>query len=146
MSKSRARSVARKVWIERHGNPVCKECSASPADVHHVDGNYYNNEDSNHKPLCRKCHIAYENSIRCWVNNGERADRILRADFSNWINLGWSPGRKKKEAKKPKVFKYHEHGKERYRRGCRCPECFKAYREYHRVKQNVWYKKHFKSA
>jgi hypothetical protein len=90
----RARAVARALWIERHGViPVCSECSCKKADIHHRDGDVWNNKDSNHKPLCRSCHIRYENSIRCWITDGKVDRRVL---FKSKIQLGWHRGRKRK--------------------------------------------------
>lgn len=63
-SKSGLRRIARKIYISRHGEPSCRKCGCLPADVHHRDGNMGNNEDSNHLPLCRSCHITHHNHER----------------------------------------------------------------------------------
>ena len=54
---------ARKIYVEKHGEPVCRICEKVPADVHHKDGNRMNNADENHDPLCRSCHVALENHL-----------------------------------------------------------------------------------
>lgn len=63
ISKKKLAYRARKIYIERHGNPVCRVCGKTPADVHHKDGNPINNDDFNHDPLCRSLHIALENRL-----------------------------------------------------------------------------------
>lgn len=62
-SNHRLNAIAREIYIERHGNPICSKCGEPNADVHHKDGNRKNNVDENHDPLCRSCHISHENRI-----------------------------------------------------------------------------------
>jgi len=47
--------------------PLCRECSKAgtitPAtDVDHIDGNSFNNYDSNLAPLCKPCHTRKTNA------------------------------------------------------------------------------------
>lgn len=37
-------------------NPSCNKCSKKAVNVHHIDGNTYNNELKNLEALCRSCH------------------------------------------------------------------------------------------
>jgi hypothetical protein len=62
MSKTRLRVRARKLWIQRHKGQLPMCWCGKPADIHHVDGDPTNNSPSNHEPLCRSHHVAYENS------------------------------------------------------------------------------------
>jgi len=42
-------------------NYECGECGLTEnLEVHHIDGDFTNNEKSNLKYLCKKCHIEYE--------------------------------------------------------------------------------------
>lgn len=61
-SNHRLNGIARNIYIERHGEPICMKCG-NPADVHHKDGNRKNNADENHEPLCRACHTAHHNRL-----------------------------------------------------------------------------------
>ena len=64
VSRSRLRGIARLIYIERHGVPVCQNCGATPADVHHINEDANDNSDKNHKPLCRSCHTTEHNLAR----------------------------------------------------------------------------------
>ena len=60
-SDSSTRSRARRLWIGRNGQgPLC--WCGEPADVHHKDGDRFNNEPENHETLCRSHHVSLENS------------------------------------------------------------------------------------
>lgn len=60
LHKHRLSAIARQIYIERHGEPICRICGKK-ADVHHKDENPENNRDENHDPLCRSCHTAHHN-------------------------------------------------------------------------------------
>jgi hypothetical protein len=62
-TKAALNAIARRLWIERHGGlrPSCTQCGFSPADIHHEDGNRFNNSPENLIPLCRSHHVALEN-------------------------------------------------------------------------------------
>ncbi len=62
-SNNRLHTIARNIYILRHGEPICKKCGSSPADVHHKNENIKDNTDKNHIPLCRSCHIKHHNTI-----------------------------------------------------------------------------------
>lgn len=62
-SKHRLNSIARAIYIDRNGEPVCQKCGKLPADIHHIDGNRKNNSEENHQPLCRSCHVAHHNHL-----------------------------------------------------------------------------------
>jgi hypothetical protein len=63
-STTQAGRIARNLWIERHNGtaPMCRVCG-NPADIHHKDGNRWNNEPDNHDPLCRSHHVTHENHV-----------------------------------------------------------------------------------
>lgn len=69
-SRSKLREAARKIYIERHGEPIC--ACGKPADVHHKDGNPKNNADENHLPLCRACHTGLHNAMNPRRKKGVR--------------------------------------------------------------------------
>jgi hypothetical protein len=60
-SKSRLCKVARKIYIENFGDPICEQCGAKNADVHHRDENRKNRSIENLIALCRSCHTAHHN-------------------------------------------------------------------------------------
>jgi len=41
----------------------CEQCNAPNAERHHVDGNTANNERSNIKALCRRCHMSKDGRL-----------------------------------------------------------------------------------
>lgn len=63
-SRSRLRAISREIYIKRHGEPICQRCGSAPADVHHINENPLDNDDNNHKPLCRSCHTTEHNLER----------------------------------------------------------------------------------
>lgn len=60
-SVSRLNEIAREVYVERHGEPICEICGSTHADIHHQDENIENNSDGNLKALCRSCHTKHHN-------------------------------------------------------------------------------------
>lgn len=62
-SPHRLNGIARKIYIERYGPPVCQRCGSFPADVHHKNENRKDNSRKNLLSLCRSCHVSYHNEI-----------------------------------------------------------------------------------
>ena len=60
LHRHRISAIARQIYIERHGEPICRICGKK-ADIHHKDENPENNRDENHDPLCRSCHTTHHN-------------------------------------------------------------------------------------
>lgn len=63
-SRAATRRLARAIYIERNGcKPCCRICNKK-ADVHHKNGNEFDNSRKNQDPLCRSHHISLENYKR----------------------------------------------------------------------------------
>jgi hypothetical protein len=60
-SKSALCREARRVWIERHGEPPLCEVCGEPGDVHHENRDRTDNSEENQRALCRRHHITLEN-------------------------------------------------------------------------------------
>lgn len=64
VSETHTRRLARKAFIRYHGRePICRICDTFPADVHHKDGDEFNNAKKNLDELCRSHHTALENKL-----------------------------------------------------------------------------------
>lgn len=61
LSRSRLAAIARQIYIDYYGEPVCRKCGKIPADVHHVDRNKANNAKGNLRVYCRRHHITIHN-------------------------------------------------------------------------------------
>ncbi len=59
----RLNAIARQIYIDRNGPPICENCGASPADVHHKNEDRRDNSRENQLALCRSCHTTHHNEI-----------------------------------------------------------------------------------
>lgn len=73
-SHLRARSVCT--------DTVCSRCGSDALDVHHVDGDPYNNAPSNLAPLCRSCHMLIDGRAAA-LAAGNRERGLLRASATH---------------------------------------------------------------
>ena len=78
VSKAQSHLRARKICTDR----VCAECGLEALDVHHIDGNPFNNDPSNLAPLCRKCHLIVHGRIHDFVQGNKERGR-MRAEATH---------------------------------------------------------------
>jgi len=54
----------------------CGNCNEEAIDRHHIDGNLYNNERSNIKMLCRRCHMIIDGRFEKLINTAKSQSKI----------------------------------------------------------------------
>ena len=62
-------------WLQRNlEQKACEICGSNESEVHHIDGNPWNNDSKNLKWLCRKHHMEEDGRLNALILRNRRCD------------------------------------------------------------------------